>query len=469
MNRKRISAVLVAVALVVLGLSPAPVIGEESYLVVAANNDFPDARVQAIQEAGGEIVNVFPQIGLAVATSADPDFPAKAKGVAGISSVVPDPVAEIDTDTQLLSVESAEKVTKSVPKGANLVNLQWGLQAIKAPDAWALGVTGAGARVAVLDGGVLTTHPDLAPNLNLELSKSFVPGETVEFIPGGLVTGNYSHATMVAGIIAAADNGFGTTGVAPDAEVVPIKVFSDRFYVTRVSWIVAGILHAADIHADVASFSLSYGWLKNDPESSGIDVAHSVAIRAVDYAQQQGTLVVASGGNTANNWDGAGAVVRFPRDMPNVLGVAATAPEGCWALDPTTNLDWPAPYTDYGQRVIDLAAPGGKFVGSPLQVVTLGELTLPACVFDMVVGPTTCFGPAREFEKQGTWNFASGTSFAAPHVAGVAALVIQANRGLLTPAQVRTILQQSADDLGKACNDDFYGLGRVNALRAVLQ
>jgi len=54
-------------------------------------------------------------------------------------------------------------------------------------------------------------------------------------------------------------------------------------------------------------------------------------------------------------------------------------------------------------------------------------------------------------------------------VAGVAALVIQANSHTLTPAQVRTILQQSADDLGKAGNDDYYGPGRVNALRAVLQ
>ena len=86
-------------------------------------------------------------------------------------------------------------MTKSVPKGANLVNLQWGLQAIQAPDAWALGVTGKGVRVAVIDAGILTTHPDLAPNLNLALSKIFVPGETVEFIPGGPVMGNFSHAT----------------------------------------------------------------------------------------------------------------------------------------------------------------------------------------------------------------------------------------------------------------------------------
>jgi len=282
--------------------------------------------------------------------------------------------------------------------------------------------------------------------------------------------GNYSHATMVAGTIAAADNGFGTTGVAPDAEVVHIKVVSDQLFTSRVSWVIEAILYAAEIHADVANISMSFEWDKSDPDLSGRDVAQSVALRAVDYAYQQGTLVVASGGNYATGYDGAGSYVRFTRDLPNVLGVAATAPQGCWALEPTTDLDWPAPYTDYGQRVIDLAAPGGKFVGTPLDVVTLGELTLPACVFDMVVGPTTCFGPhGAPFEKQGTWSFASGTSFAAPHVAGVAALVIEANGHTLTPAQIRTILQQSADDLGKPGNDDYYGLGRVNALRAVLQ
>ena len=469
MNGKRILAVLMVAALAAMNVSPVSALGEEQYLVVASNNGFPDDRVQAVQQAGGKIVKVFPQIGLAVATSADPDFPARARGIAGIGSVVPDPVAEVDTDTQLLSAESAEKVSKRIPKGANLVNLQWGLQAIQAPVAWDLGVTGNGVRVAVIDAGILTTHPDLAPNLNLALSTSIVPGESVEFIPGGPVMGNFSHATMVAGLIAAADNGFGTTGVAPDAEVVAIKVLSDRAYSTRVSWIVEGILYAAEIRADVANISMSYGWPKKDPESSAADVAHSVAVRAVNFAHQRGTLLVASGGNTGLDWDGAGSFVRFPRDMPNVLGVAATAPQGCWALDPTTDLDWPAPYTDFGQRVIDLAAPGGKFVGTPLDVVTLEGLTLPACVFDMVLSTSSCFGPARVLEKQGTWNYASGTSLAAPHVAGVAALVIQANAGLLTPAQVRTILEQSADDLGKPGNDDYYGLGRVNAMRAVLQ
>jgi lantibiotic leader peptide-processing serine protease len=216
--------------------------------------------------------------------------------------------------------------------------------------------------------------------------------------------------------------------------------------------------------------SFASWWLKNDPNPLVTDVALSVAIRAAVFAEQQGTLLVAGAGNYAQDWDGQGDVIFFPRDLPGVLGVAATAPMECWALDPTVDLDWPAPYTDYGQRVIDLAAPGGKLDPTlPADPVTLAGITQPAFVFNMVITTATSFGPAGDYEKKGTWNFAHGTSLATPHVAGVAALAIQAHGGGLTPAQIRAILQQSADDLGKPGNDDFYGAGRVNALRAVLQ
>ena len=86
-----------------------------------------------------------------------------------------------------------------------------------------------------------------------------------------------------------------------------------------------------------------------------------------------------------------------------------------------------------------------------------------------ILSTSSSLGAEGDYEKKGTWNMGGGTSLAAPHVCGVAALVIEANGGALTPDQVRTILQQSADDLGKPGNDDFYGAGRVNALRAVLQ
>jgi lantibiotic leader peptide-processing serine protease len=443
----------------------------EQYLVVAAGNDFSQTQIQAVQQAGGHVIKVFPQIGVAVATSADLAFPARAQGIAGVQSVVPDPIAIMVSDMEVPPAEPASKEQPSLVKGADFTPLQWGLQAIQAPAAWALGFTGKGVRVAVLDGGIMTAHPDLAPNLNLALSTSTVPGETVEFIPGA-GSGNRSHATHVAGIIAAAANGFGTTGVAPDAELVAIKIGSDLAHETRMSWVIEGILYAAQIRANIANMSFGVAaWEKNDtPEGvAEIDMAYVIAMRAALWAQQQGTLLVAAAGNSSIYWQGNGNVIDFPRDLPGVLAVAATAPLECWALDHTVDLDWPARYTDYGVRVIDFAAPGGSAnLALPNQFVTLGGATFRAFAFNMVLSTSSDFGATSDYQKKGSWNFAGGTSSAAPHVCGVAALAIQAHGGNLRPAQVRAILQQSADDLGKPGNDDFYGAGRVNALRAVL-
>ena len=461
---------LISVAVLAAGLLSAGMVQAqaEQYLVVAVGNDSSQTQVRAVQQAGGQVLKVFPQIGVAVASSDDPAFAARAQGIAGIQSVVPDPIAYPASEPESLSYEMGLGGGSPVPRNPDLRELQWGLQAIHAPEAWALGFTGKGVRVAIIDTGIMTQHPDLGRNLKLELSRSLVPGETVEFIPERSTD---SHATLVAGVIAAADDGLGITGVAPDAEIVAIKIISDRVRLLQVSWILEAIIYAADIHADVVNLSLAFWSAKSNPGWwEPVDVAYSVAVRAANYAQQHGTLVVAAAGNDAIDFDGAGNWVQFPRDLPGVVGVAATAPKECWAFDPTVNLDWPAPYTSYGQRVIDLAAPGGNLdFALPWQPVTLAGITQPAFVFNMVITSSTSFGPAGKFERKGTWNFAYGTSVAAPHVCGVAALAIQAHGGNLTPAELKTILQQSADDLGKPGNDDFYGAGRVNALRAVLQ
>ena len=94
MNRKRILAVLMVAALVALGLSPPPRSAKSSTWSSPQATTFRTPGSGDVEQAGGTIIKGFPQIGLAVATSADPDFPAKAKGIAGIRSVVPDPVAE---------------------------------------------------------------------------------------------------------------------------------------------------------------------------------------------------------------------------------------------------------------------------------------------------------------------------------------------------------------------------------------
>ena len=110
------------------------------------------------------------------------------------------------------------------------------------------------------------------------------------------------------------------------------------------------------------------------------------------------------------------------------------------------NLDIPASYTNFGSSRIDFAAPGGDF-----------DSPNANAFYDMVLSTD---GPAD-------YSFAAGTSMAAPHTSGVAALIIGKNGGSMNPTQVKSILKRSADDLGKPGHDAYFGDGRVNAFRAV--
>jgi lantibiotic leader peptide-processing serine protease len=131
--------------------------------------------------------------------------------------------------------------------------------------------------------------------------------------------------------------------------------------------------------------------------------------------------------------------------------VSATGPEssdniyvGTW-----TNVDAPADYTNYGNSAISVAAPGGSFARYVWAACSKTSLVLKVCqTGNYVVG-------------------LAGTSMASPHVAGLAALVVEdVGRN---PGRVKTTIQQSADDLGKKGNDPYYGKGRINVeLRLIL-
>jgi len=344
--------------------------------------------------------------------------------------------------------------------------LQWGLDAVDAPQAWAAGLRGEGAEVAVLDGGFDLGHPDLAPNVDFGLSLNLVSGESLQYDPA-LDPSGFSHGSHTAGIVAAADNAFGTIGVAPDASLILVKVLGDSGS-GSFSDILAGIVYAADVGADVISMSLGATFshrgevFDQDGELvariPAADVQELIVVtdRATTYAYQMGSTVVASAGNAAKDGNKDKDRVHVPSDGANVLSVSATRPIG-WIMDPySTDLDVPASYTNYGTSVIDFSGPGGDFDPSVEGICNIGLGDIPCYVYDGVFSLT----------YQG-WAWAAGTSMAAPHVAGVAALIIGQHGGSMKPSQVLRELRRSADDLGKPGKDMWYGYGRVNAYNAV--
>jgi subtilisin family serine protease len=433
----------------------------KSYLLVATSeNSLPAGLEAAVAKAGGTLVSSLPQVGIAVAESSDSAFKAKAAKIAGVKDVLPNLTLQwIGPD---LKVELGDDYGYPPASGDNdtRFDLQWGHTAVDAVGAWNKGQRGAGVRVAVLDSGIDADHPDLASKVNQALSVSFVPGENWNPLPGFY----FNHGTHVAGTIAAADNGLGVIGVAPEAELIAVKVLSEFTGSGSFDWLISGIIYAADIDADVINMSLGAvleksGWVELDGTrvlAREVAELKNAISRATTYAYQQGTTVIASEGNDAIDKDHTADVITLPADAAHVISVAATAPIG-WAKDPfNTFLDNPSSYTNFGQSAVDFAAPGGDFVYPGNESCTVAGITRPCYVFDYVFSTIP-----------GGFSWAAGTSMAAPHVSGVAAIIIGMNGGDMKPSAVEAALRASADDLGKPGNDDFYGAGRVNAGNAV--
>lgn len=436
-----------------------------TYVLIANGNSLPAELAAQVAGAGGTLMSEMSEIGVAVAQSNDPSFADRAGKIAGMKAVVADEMVQfVRPDERVVeaAVDEAEVGETSHQVGGHETfrNAQWAPDAVSAPAAWAAGATGAGARVAILDGGISSSHIDIAPRLDAARSRSFA-FNSLGPVPFNTDLGGFWHGTHVAGIVAAPANDRGTVGIAPGATIIGVKVLhggSGAF-----SWIMNGIYYAATPIAEGGAgahiINMSLGAQIN---GRGAGIAHllNALSRATSYARQRGVLVVAAAGNNAADLDHTGNTVFVPAQSVGVVSVASTGPMG-WALG-STDLDRPASYTNFGQSAITFAGPGGDFALPSNAFCTkprlpTGTITVPCWVFDMVMAPS--FGTV-------TYAWAAGTSMAAPAVSGVAALIV-GKYGPMHPAQLEARLRDSADDLGKPGNDDYYGRGRVNALRAI--
>lgn len=445
---------LAFVLLVTLPLAAA----SHRHLVIFAGTGAPPADFAAeVAASGGSLVRTVPAIGLALVAGLDDAGADALRGYPGVQSVDTERSFGVDDlvalPAQLATATAAPAAAE--PGEAAFFPLQWHLRAIGADRAWEAGVFGSpGVSVAVLDTGLDYDHPDLAGRVDLDRSISLLPDQDLlveQFFPGRHpITDLHFHGTFAGALIAS--NAVRTAGVSRDVTLFGVKV-CDLTGDCREGEILAAIVYAADAGADVINMSIAGFGADSNPahETPGL---LAVTHRAFNYANQQGTTVVVAAGNQAEDLDHNRDGFHFWCDSPHVVCVSATGPTSGGLLGPWPDPDSFALYSNFGRSAITVAAPGGSHL--PFNV---GGWTISACTGTSLLPgiPQICaaFG----------FLASRGTSFATPHVAGLAALL--AERHPRQPAKIRALLRNSASDLGQPGRDPFYGAGRIDVAAAL--
>jgi len=376
------------------------------------------------------------------------------------------------------------------PNGEPLGACQWDMAIINASDAGSYGIaTGAGVKVGVIDSGVDMAHPDIAPNLDVELSCSFLFDSTPTADPAEIANGDCSnkgavqdlngHGSHVASTIAAPINGIGIAGVAPEATLVALKACTKVGYCFADS-VAAALRYAGDVELDIVNMSLFADpylyYCGNDAEQRAILRELESAAR---YARQKGVLIVASAGNdqadlqhpgiddTSPDWPPGSSEVRdvgnncrvVPAELPGVLTVSATGPIGY----PSYDL-WIADYSSVGMSKVDVAAPGGDYFRATgtAQDAVLGAISStsdPADgiwdFYDFIEQVLPQFSGLTVIDNGARYAYLNGTSMAAPHAAGVAALVKEMHPDW-APGDIKAAVQLSTQQL--TCPPDWEPL-----------
>jgi subtilisin family serine protease len=498
--------------------------GTGEFVVFYADGvDAATARA-AIAAAGGTVVDEIGELGIARVSTDNAGFSqavmasGAAKGVArnhevgsdtrGAAHRFAEERALEDRATYAARGGSAGASAESSARKAGpetFSSLQWDMQMIGAtPNLAHATATGDGVMVGIIDTGIDAAHPDLAPNFDAALSRNFTTD--IPLIDGDCAlepdqsctdpanVDEGGHGTHVSGIVAAAANGIGVAGVAPDATLVNLRAGQDSgfffFFET-----VAALTYAGDNGIDVVNMSFyTDPWLYNCNSADDIvsgtvtpaELAQQAMIRqglidAVAYARSHGVTLVAASGNqhsdlsaptrfdntspdfppdTAKELTVTNDCLDLPSEAPGVLQVSSVGPSKV-----------KADYSTWGAGSIDLAAPGGWFrdffgTNDFMQPENMVLSSYPLAVAQEEGGVNRSGGVRDPFYKRDCgpghdcayYQYLQGTSMASPHVTGVVALIIQAHGtpdgsgGFdLAPDAVAGILAASASDT--ACPD----------------
>jgi subtilisin family serine protease len=504
-------AVSAAVPLLVVGAPAASAAPDAraDYTVLLADGAEAAAGIAAVQAAGGTVSRENAAIGALVVNAPATGFvervaadeavlgAARAQPVGRAPTrAAPGPARENVEQEHRADGGRPGSVPAQAPVGLDPLDERlWGLALVRADAARATQPGDERVQVGILDSGIDAAHPDIAPNFDPGLSRNFVTDIPTD--PNGDVLDGpcefdgcvdpvghdgSGHGTHVAGIVAAAANGAGLSGVAPGVSLVNIRGGQDAGLLF-LQPVVDALTYGADVGLDVINMSFYVDpWLyncRNNPaDSPEAQFEQRTIIEAMDralrYAHARGVTLV---GALGNNHEDLGrprtdtsspdypAGSAYPREIDNadcidlpaegahVLGVSALGPSGN-----------KSDYSNYGTEQISLAAPGGWFRdGTPAnENLILSSYPREILVAQGDVAPNGVITAQGEeagvLRDCGTGNcgyyaYLQGTSMASPHVAGVAALVVSEygtpdpeRPGTLTmpPAAVEQVLLEAA-------------------------
>ena len=458
----------------------------------------------AIESLDGSIVEEISQIGLAKVRTSNPSFEADVVGEAALAGAATNQIIgfaepaqreKVDDVEALIDAEGTTKAEDVAAVDAEpLAGLQWDMEMIDATTdgSYAVDTGNPDVLVGIIDTGIDASHPDLAANFDAALSRNFTVDDplidgTCASDPDGLCTDpanvdEAGHGTHVSGTIAAALNGIGIAGIAPDVTLVNLRAGQDSGFFFLFETLQAYV-YAANNGIDVVNMSyFTDPWWANcrdNPLDTPVQQQEQATIidasnLALNYAYDHGVTLIAAEGNEhtdlgdptydalspdyppdteypRNNIDNDCLVI--PTEGDHVISVSALGPSGRKSY-----------YSNYGLEQTVVSAPGGDrrdFFGTP-QYNTPGTRVLStypmavAIADGLIDAGCNVVDPLAVVDTSGggcaVYAYLQGTSMASPHAVGVAALIIGANgKGSgagfgMRPKKVEKLLRKTATD-----------------------